>query len=151
MASSMRTVTISARDFGKLWQIMQIKYMPSYVVGENYLSSLKLFERFGVGFVTGMTAGASVQEVISNLVNPFLSSLTPPNPPNPIEIKLDVSVANGVVDVGGAQNQQGTIHGLLSYFDDVGAWNELYLEDREDGVYCVYRPNPLKDITGNAI
>ncbi|WP_429500581.1 hypothetical protein [Paraburkholderia youngii] len=93
MASSMRTVTISGQDYGKLWQIMQIKYMPSYVVGENYLSSFKLFERFGVGFVTGMTAGASGQEVISNLVNPFISSLTPPNSPNPIEIKLDVSVS----------------------------------------------------------
>ncbi|RZF24015.1 hypothetical protein EVC45_41145 [Paraburkholderia sp. UYCP14C] len=147
----MRTVTIGGQDMGKLWQIMQIKYMPGYVVGENYLSSFKLYERFGVGFVTGMTAGAFVQEVVNSLINPFLSSLMPPNSPNPTAIKLDVSVANGVVDVGGAQNQQGTIYGLLSYFGDVGVFNELYLEDREDGVYCVYRPNPLKDINGTLI
>jgi hypothetical protein len=146
-----RTVTINGQDYGKLWQIMQIRYMPGYVVGENYLSSFKLYERFGVGFVTGMTAGAFVQEVINNLVNPFLSSLMPPNSPNPTAITPDVSVANGVVDVGGVQSQQGTIYSLLSYFGDVGVFNELYIEDREDGVHCVYRPNPFKDINGNVI
>ena len=147
----MRTVTLNGQDMGKLWQIMQIKYMPGYVVGENYLSSFKLYERFGVGFVTGMTAGAFVQEVINSLVNPFLSSLMPPNSPNPTAITPEVSVANGIVDVGGVQSQQGTIYSLLSYFGDVGVFNELYLEDREDGVYCVYRPNPFIDINGNVI
>ncbi|MBB5463878.1 hypothetical protein [Paraburkholderia sp. Cpub6] len=147
----MRTVTISGQDYGKLWQIMQIKYMPGYVVGENYLSSFRLFERFGVGFKTSMTAAEFITEVVNSVMNPFLSSLMPPNSTNPTAIKLDVSVANGVVDVGGAQNQQGTIHGLLSYFGDVGVFNELFLEDREDGVYCVYRPNPVKDINGNVI
>jgi hypothetical protein len=146
-----RTVTLSGQDYGKLWQLMQIKYMPGYVVGENYLSSFKLFERFGVGFQTGMTAAAFVTEVVNSLMNPFLAGLMPPNSPNPTAIKLDVSVANGVVDVGGVQNQQGTVYSLLSYFGDVGIWNELYLEDREDGVYCVYRPNPFKDINGNVI
>lgn len=147
----MRTVTLNGQDMGKLWQIMQIKYMPGYVVGENYLSSFKLYERFGAGFVTGMTAAAFVTEVVSSLVNPFLKSLMPPNTTNPTSINLDVSVANGVVDVGGIQNQQGTIYSLLSYFGDVGIWNEIYLEDREDGVYCVYRPNPFKDINGTVI
>ncbi|HEX7906759.1 MAG TPA: hypothetical protein VF534_01520 [Paraburkholderia sp.] len=146
-----RAVTVRGQDMGKLWQLMQIKYMPGYVVGENYLSSFKLFERFGIGFVTGMSAAAFVTEVVNSLITPFLASLMPPNSPNPTEIKLDVSVTNGVVDVGGVQNQQGTIYSLLSYFGDVGAWNELYLEDREDGVYCVYRPNPFKDINGNVI
>ncbi|CAE6724491.1 hypothetical protein [Paraburkholderia nemoris] len=147
----MRTVTISGQDMGKLWQIAQIKFLPGYVVGENYLSSFKLFERFGVGFKTAMTASEFIAEVVNSIFNPFLKGLMPPNSKNPTEIKLDVSVANGVVDVGGAQNQQGTIYSLLSYFGDVGAWNELYLEDREDGVYCVYRPNPFKDINGTVI
>ncbi|MFP3604691.1 hypothetical protein [Paraburkholderia sp. SIMBA_053] len=147
----MSTVTLNGQDMGKLWQIMQIKYMPGYVVGENYLSSFRLFEQFGVGFKTSMTASEFITEVVSSIMNPFLGSLMPPNSPNPTAIKLDVSVANGVVDVGGAQNQQGTIHGLLSYFGDVGVFNEIYLEDREDGVYCVYRPTPFKDINGNVI
>ena len=147
----LRTVTINGQDMGKLWQLMQIKYFPGYVVGENYLSSFKLFERFGVGFQTGMTAPQFVTEVINSLINPFLASLMPPNTPNPTSITPDISVTHGVVDVGGIQNQQGTIYSLLSYFGDVGIWNELYMEDRETGVYCVYRPNPFKDINGNVI
>ncbi|MDR6503561.1 hypothetical protein J2785_006754 [Burkholderia ambifaria] len=147
----MRTVTINGQDMGKLWQIAQIKFLPGYVAGENYLSSFKLFERFGVGFKTAMAAAEFVTEVVSSILNPFLKTLMPPNSPNPTAIKLDVSVANGVVDVGGAQNQEGTVYSLLSYFGDVGGFNELFLEDREDGVYCVYRPAPFKDINGNVI
>ncbi|MFM0060638.1 hypothetical protein PQR64_33945 [Paraburkholderia phytofirmans] len=147
----MRTVTLTGQDMGKLWQIAQIKFLPGYVVGENYLSSFKLFERFGVGFKTAMTAAEFIADVVNRILNPFLKGLMPPNSNNPSEIKLDVSVATGVVDVSGAQNQEGTIYSLLSYFGDVGTWNELYLEDREDGVYCVYRPNPFKDINGNVI
>jgi hypothetical protein len=40
---------------------------------------------------------------------------------------------------------------LLHYYGDVGPWNELFIEDREDGPYLVYRPNPFKDPTGNFI
>lgn len=146
-----RTVTISGQDYGKLWQIMQVKYFPGYVVGENYLSNFRLFERFGVGFQTTMKAADFVTQVVDLIMTPFLQSLMPPNSLNPAVIKTDISVANGVVDVGGAQNQEGTIYSLLSYFGDVGIFNELYLEDREDGVYCVYRPNPFKDIKSNVI
>ncbi|WP_433704426.1 hypothetical protein [Paraburkholderia sacchari] len=146
-----RSVTISGQDYGKLWQIMQILLMPGLVIGQDYLSAFKLFVRFGVGFQTALKASDFVQQVINKIVNPFLKSLMPANTLNPAVIKTDISVANGVVDVGGAQSQQGTIYNLLSYFGDVGVFNELYLEDREDGVYCVYRPNPFKDINGNVI
>lgn len=146
-----RTVTIAGQDMGKIWQMMQIKYLPGYVVGENYLSSFKLFERFGVGFDTSMKAPTFLSTVVSQIINPFLTSLMPPNSPNPTAFKVDNQVTHGVVDVGGAQNQQGTIYNLLSYFGDVGAWNELYTEDREDGTYIVYRPTPFVDINGKLI
>lgn len=147
----MRTVTIGGQCYGKLWQIAQVKFLPGYVVGENYLSSFKLFERFGVGFKTSMTASEFITEVVNSIMNPFLTGLMPPNSHNPKEFKLDVSVANGVVDVGGAQNQQGTLYSLMSYFGDVGAFNELFIESREDGEYVVYRPTPFRDINGNVI
>jgi hypothetical protein len=147
----LRTVTISGQDYGKLWQMLQIKYLPGYVIGENLLSGFKLYERFGYGFTTTLSAPQFIEQSITNVVAPFLFSLLPPDSPMPAWIKFDVSVTNGVVDVGGVQNQQGTMFSLMSYFGDVGFWNELYLEDREDGVYCVYRPNPTMDIKGNFI
>ncbi|SEI80454.1 hypothetical protein [Paraburkholderia diazotrophica] len=146
-----RTVSISGNDYGKLMQMLQIMYTQGYVIGENILSAFKLFERFNVGFVTAMKAADFVQQTVSAVVDPFLQSLMPANSPNPATIKFDISVANGVVDIGGVQNQQGTIHNLLTYFGDVGLFNELFLEDREDGVYCVYRPNPAKDMLGHPI
>ncbi|SAK98646.1 hypothetical protein AWB80_07564 [Caballeronia pedi] len=147
-----RSITLSGQDYGKLWQMLQIKYLPQYTVGENYLSGFKLFERFGVGFDTTLKAADFVAQVMDLIVTPFLQSLLPDNSPNPATIKTDaISVANGVVGVGGVQNQEGTIYSLLASFGDVGAWNELYLEDREDGVYCVYRPNPSMDLQGNMI
>jgi hypothetical protein len=146
-----RTITVAGQDFGKIWQMMQIKYLPGYVIGENYLSSFKLFERFGVGFDTSMTAPTFLSEVVNKIVNPFLTSLMPANTSNPTAFKIDNTVVHGVVDVGGAQNQQGTIYYLLSYFGDVGAFNELYTESREDGEYVVYRPTPFKDINGGLI
>ena len=146
-----RSVTISGQDYGKLWSMMQILLLPGLVIGQDYLSAFKLFVRFGVGFQTTLNASDFVTQVLNKIVNPYLASLMPANSPNPAVIKTDISVSNGVVDVGGAQSQQGTIYNLLSYFGDVGLWNELYLEDREDGVYCVYRPNPFKDIDGNVI
>jgi hypothetical protein len=146
-----RSVTVKGIDYGVLWQILQISFTTGYVIGESYLSSFKLFERFGPGYKTSQTAAEFVEQVMSAIVTPFLQSLMPANTPNPATIKTDITVSHGVVDVGGVQNQQGTIYNLLSYFGDVGVWNELYLEDREDGVYCVYRPNPFKDLNGNVI
>jgi len=40
------------------------------------------------------------------------------------------------------QNAQGSVYDVLRQFGDVGVWNELYTEDREDGVHVVYRPIP---------
>lgn len=147
----MRSVTLSGQDYGKLWQQMRIAYLPGYVIGQETLSNFKLFERFGVGMKTTQKAGEFVTEVVQKILNPYLAALMPENTPNPKEIKLDISVKHGTTSVTGAQNREDTIYGLLRFYSDVGIWNELYLEDREDGVYCVYRPNPYKSVAGKMI
>lgn len=146
-----RSVVINGQDYGKLWQMLQILYLPGYVIGEDILSNFKLFERFGVGFKTVLEASDFVGQMIQKVVNPYLQKLMPENSPNPTEIKLDISVKGAVTSVTGPQNQEGTIYNLTRTYADVGIWNELYLEDREDGVYCVYRPNPTQDVDGNPI
>ena len=147
----MRAVTVVGQDYGKLWQMLQILYLPGYVIGQDTLSNFKLFERFGVGFQTAMKASDFVQQVIEKIVNPYLDNLMPADSPNPRALKLDISVKHGTASVTGPQNQEGTFYNLLRTYGDVGIWNELYLEDREDGVYCVYRPNPAKDVQGKLI
>lgn len=146
-----RAVIVSGQDYGKLWQMLQILYLPGYVIGEDILSNFKLFERFGVGLENGMSAGDFVTQVVQKILNPYLANLMPTNSPNPTEVKLDVSVTHGTTSVTGPQNQEGSIYDLLRSYSDAGVWNELYLDDREDGVYCVYRPIPSLDISGNLI
>ncbi|TAM06380.1 MAG: hypothetical protein EPN70_05920 [Paraburkholderia sp.] len=143
-----RTVTVRGLDYGKILQMLQIKYLPGYIVGEDYLTQFRLFERFGVGFQTALKASDFVTQVVTAIVNPFLQNMMPPSSTKPKQFQVDASVQNGVVDVGGSQNQEGSVYDLLKYFGDVGIWNELYVESREDGEHLVYRPNPIKDLNG---
>lgn len=148
----MRVVTLTGQDYGKLWQQMRILYWPGYVLGQDVLTNFKLFARFGVGFKTSSNGPDFVREIIDKIFNPYLQTLMPENTPNPNEIFTDAIVAvPGVMSVTGPQNKDGSIYELLRTYLDVGVWNELFLEDREDGVYVVFRPNPFKSVAGEKI
>src|SRR3546814_13967639 len=85
-----RMVVITGQDFGKLWQQMQIVFLPFYVVGEGYLTNFKLFERFGVGFRVSMTSAEFITEMIQKVVNPYVAGLMPSNVPNPPKQRSEV-------------------------------------------------------------
>lgn len=147
-----RSVNISGQDYGKLWQMLQILFLPGYIVGEDTLSSFRLYERFGAGFETSQAGADFLKQVINLILNPYIKKLMPENTPNPKAFKLDrVSVSHGRTSLSGSQNQEGTIYNLLRTYLDVGVWNELFIEDEDDGVYVVYRPNPYKTVAGKKI
>lgn len=147
-----RTISISGQDYGKLWQMLQILFLPGYVVGQDTISSFKLFERFGLGYQTSQPISEFVKDVIGKVLNPYLKNLMPENTTNPSQIKTDkVVVSHGTTSLSGSQNQEGNIYNLLRTYGDVGIWNELFMEDRDDGVYCVFRPNPFKSLDGKKI
>lgn len=147
-----RTVTIAGQDHGKLWQMINLIYTAGYLIGEDMLTQFKLFELWGPGYKTVLTGQDFVQQVVGGILNQFLGNLMPSNSTNTKAVKFDIGAVPGVVSIQGAQNQGGSLYNLLTYFGDVSpGFNELYLEDREDSVYCVYRPGPFKDINGNMI
>lgn len=148
-----RVVTITGQDYGKLWQMLQILYLPGYIVGQDTLSAFKLFERFGAAFKTAMTGGEFLAEVLDKILNPYVAGLMPENSPNPKAVTVDQAqiAKHGTTSVSGPQNREGTIYDLLRTYLDVGVWSELFLEDREDGVYCVWRSNPYKNVAGQKI
>lgn len=145
-----RQVTLGGQDWGKIWQIIQLKYWGSYTVGDAYLSGFNLFERYGIGFETGCTAASFLQQVVDRVINPFIAGFLPDSTDQPTGFTTEITAPSASVSVIGPQQQEGTIYGLLRSFLDVGAWNELYIEDRDDGprgsVVIVYRPNPYKDL-----
>lgn len=146
-----RSVVISGQDYGKIWQIIQISYHAGYLVGQQFISGFTLFEQYGVGNKTVQSSADFVAQVVTNIINPFLDKMMPTNSPMPRALFTDVTVTEGTVSPA-IQTQQGSIYELLRYFGDVGPWNELFVEDRDDGVYMVYRPNPyLNATTGELI
>jgi hypothetical protein len=141
-----RSIMISGQDFGKILQIIQIYYLNNSVVGDNLVSALKFFQKYAPsGDVKNEKASDFVLKLLKEVINPYLSvisALTEKSGGVPSEMKPDIS-AEGVVSpfgVGGAQDM--TMHQLLTKFLDVGAYNELYIEDRGPDVYLVLRPMP---------
>lgn len=145
----MRTVTVQGHDYGKIWQMLRILFRPLNVIGEIYLTSFRLFERFGVGLAVNQRCSEFVQAVVEQIINTHLAGMLPADWPMPRSITVDAIVGEGLTSVSGPQNQEGSIYDILALFTDVTAgFNELYIEDREDTVAAVFRPNPALDLNG---
>lgn len=147
----MRGVTITGQDYGKLWQMLQIFYGPGYVIGQDIISAYAMYERFGSGFKIGQSGADFLKESFDQILNPYVQGIVQGNSTNPATIELRALQKHGVTSLSGTQNQAGALYDLFHRFLDVGVWNELYIADGEDGVYCIYRPNPALDVRGKPI
>ena len=144
-----RTVHVTGHDYGKLLQIMQISYQKEYIYGRYLLTSFPMIERYGVLY--NGTAKKFVEDTMSHFVNDFLGDMFLFSGLEQAPVFLtDASVTGARVGPYGIPNFEGSIWQLLSNWTDIG-WNELYIEDREDAAYLVYRPVPYYDLAGNLI
>lgn len=139
-----RQVVISGQDYGKIWQTFQVVYLAAYAEGKALLTNFGLFELFGVSIVNAMPAGQFVKEMLDKVINPHIKRFLPANND---AIKTEIKTNESIYVKHGKVNQsfqqmQGSIYDILKFHGDVGAWNELYTEDRNDGVHVVYRPIP---------
>lgn len=138
-----RSVIISGQDYGKIWQMYQVVYLAAYAEGETLLTAYALNRLFGVSVVNCMSSAAFVREMITKVINKYLDGLMPKDAEMPRLLKTgdSISVKHGAVN-NSFHSMQGAIYDILKHHADVGIWNELYTEDREDGVHVVYRPTP---------
>lgn len=138
-----RQVVITGQDYGKIWQTFQVIYLAAYAEGKALLTTFGLFEMFKMEAKSVMTSAEFVREMIEKIVNPHIKGFMPENSTMPKEIQTgdSVSVKYGKVN-NSYQQMQGSIYEIMRFHGDVGVWNELYTEDREDGVHCVYRAVP---------
>lgn len=141
-----RTVVVSGQDFGKILQIYQVLYLRAYDGADGFLTTYNLWEKFGIQAENTMKSGDFVRSMIEKIINPFIAGFMPTNSPMPKAMKLDIAVSHGVIN-NSYQSQQGSVYDLLKFYGDVGLFNELFTEDREDGTYVVYRPMPALHIT----
>lgn len=145
-----RQVVITGQDYGKIWQTYQVIYLQAYSEGTPLLTTYALNELFGIGVVNAMPAGEFVRMMIEKVINPHIARFVPENSPMPKKIETGdgVSVKHGTVNLS-YQEIQGSIYDFLKGHSDQ-PWNELYVEDRQDGVHLVYRPQPALRLSGDA-
>jgi hypothetical protein len=145
-----RSVTITGQDYGKIWQIQQLFLMPFLPADATaMLSSFPFFARFGIGGDI-QPAATFAQSVVDKLLNPYLASMSKEDI-SPVQLLgTDISVTDGAVSPFGLGGWSGgSVYALLMQFGDVGPWNELFIEDRDDRPYLVYRPNPFMSADGS--
>lgn len=146
-----RAVSISGQDYGKVWQQMRIRWFNGYVLGQGLLTNYKLYEAFGAGFKTVQSAPDFLRETIYKVLDPYLAALMPADSVNPTFFIPELADVPGTVSLTATQNEEGSIYDLVRKYLDVGVWNELYTEDRDDGVHIVFRPNPFLTASGAKI
>lgn len=150
-----RSVVVSGHDYGKILQILQVFFLPNAPADVGaMITNFPFFAKFGPAFNIQDSA-QFVQTVFDQVVNPYIANLRKTTggqsaPAGTLSqlaaIKTDIQVQGSKVSPYGVGSwRDGTIYGLLMEHCDVGAWNEFFIEDREDGPYAVYRPNPFLD------
>ncbi|EAO3412086.1 hypothetical protein D0Q53_20510 [Salmonella enterica] len=141
----LRTVVVSGQDYGKILQSFQILYLPSYSGSTPLLTGFNFFEQFGIEAKNTISGGEFITMMMEKIINPLLDTLIPKFSPMPRAIIPDIQ-ATGMLN-NSYMDQEGSVYDLLKGFLDVGNWNEFFIEDREDGVYLVWRPIPAYDLT----
>lgn len=142
-----RQVVITGQDYGKIWQMYQVIFLQAYAEGVPLLTSYALMELFGMEVVNTMAAPEFVRTMIEKIINPHIDGFMPKSTsmPRKIETGDSISVKHGVINT--SYLEPGSIYDILKQHADIGVWNELYVEDREDGVHCVYRATPALHLT----
>lgn len=147
-----RTVTIAGQDFGKILQIIQIFFLDNSVVGDNLLTELRFFQKYTeAGAAKQKSAKEFVAGVLENVINPYLTRMTSLADGRGVGADVinkwssSVTISGVVSPYSVAQLTDVSLHQFLSRLLDVGPFNELYVEDMEDGVRLVARPAPYLD------
>lgn len=143
-----RQVVITGHDYGKIWQMFQVLHLAAYAERQALLTSYSLWEMFGVQAENTMAAGDFVIKMVSHVLNPFINNFVPEYSPMPRVLTVGefIYVKHGVVN-NSYQSTQGSIYDILKVHGDIGVWNELFVQDLEDGVHVVYRPIPALHLT----
>lgn len=145
-----RVVNVMGQDSGKLWQINQVIWELLQVTDSPFLNTYHMQAVTGIQ-VSMLPVSDFMTQLVTSYVNPkvqtlaaFASNLVAP-------FVADCSVKQGIVSVStAAMFDSQPVWNLAVQFAD-RPWNEIFIQDQEDGPHLVFRPAPLKDINGQFI
>ncbi|UKJ74244.1 hypothetical protein [Azospirillum brasilense] len=144
-----RVVTIAGQDSAKLLLIHQINFELGWIMETPYLTKYQLQAQ------TGMVAGVVrvkdyVTDVVKAVANKKLEELAGYSCRLMLPFDVKATVPDGSLTPGSIAPLQGSIWNLLEAHTD-RPWNELFVEDTEEGPVVVFRPAPFKDLAGTLI
>jgi hypothetical protein len=140
-----RRVVISGQDYGKILQMNQLFNLPNAPDTANMATGLPFYARFG-NAQQSSEAGSFVRDVFTLIVNKAIERMLDKSRSWIQPFSLDIQVTGAMVSPFGTGGWGGgTITDLIRSFCDIGPFNEFFVEDRADGPWAVYRPNPFMD------
>lgn len=154
----MRMVSVTGHDFGKLLQMIQLIYLPYSISGNLFINEFRWFQVYaGADQAKNQTAKEFIDGALNGAVNLFIKNINVISRPksgstviqNIVgDVQIDANVSpytpNSFSDV--------SLNEMLRTIMDVPVFNEMYIEDREEGVALVVRPCPFKSLaTGKEI
>lgn len=167
-----RHIVVSGFDIGRVLQLLRVHFS---ALGVSAQESRELSQRFGIPFgqpplatfeaLTAYTGEQAVHrtptqflaDVASNLIDPYLDKLFSDEPGlsvlRSMNVDCSISDSGAVPPLSGVAAFDGrSVHEVLSAALDVGAFNELYFEDRDaQGLFLVARPSAMTDANGDFI
>lgn len=150
-AGPMRTVLVQGHDYGALLRWIGVNWR--YAVTHNPDDPSPFFTPFKLQSVLGMDgdiptdvpAGEFVTQIVEQAVNPWLDTLAARSKDKAIlALGVDATVTDGTIGSQSAGAHEGDLWSLLAAVCDLD-WNELFIEEREEQPFLVYRPRPWKD------
>jgi hypothetical protein len=123
--------------------MQQIYYIVGATDSENYMNmtSWKFFAKYGGNSPKIESAPAFVQQIVDNVLEPWLVVMKKAASAMKIKFIPKVSILGTVSPFDVNSFQDRSIYELISQLCDVGPFNECYVEDVEHGSIIVVRPN----------
>lgn len=136
-----RSLQVVGHNFGKLLQITQINYKVQYAYRNFLMTKAPLFEAYGDIFYG--PASLFMARVLDEFVElRFIKDLCKASAlENKPIFAVEATVMGTRIGPYGIPPFEGNIWKMLTDWADLD-WNELFVEDREDASYLIYRPKP---------
>lgn len=145
-----RAVIVTGQDMGKLWQIHQL--LPETIYASNssaYIDTYRLqaATRIEVAYLPVSEFMRQLTEIVMNekvlQLSAFANAYVPP-------FRIRATVVEGIVSCSLVAPFTGPFWKLAELVAD-RPWNELWIEDTEEGPDVIFRPSPYKDLYGGAM
>lgn len=151
-----RTVTLAGQDFGKILSLIEIFYPNNQSLGDNYLHAFAYFQKYATANAARLKSAAEfTTDVVADIVNPYLrlfAALADRTGGQVLDaFRVEASLAGYVSPYTLLSFVNVSLDQMLRAVLDVGPFNEMYIEDREDQLALVARPVPFVSAVGDYI